>query len=151
MTTSGAANIEAAAASRPETMSGHDRPTAYYDGACSLCAREIGFYRRQNGADRICWVDTSDIDTVDVALDLSREQALARFTVRDADGSLVSGGRAFTRIWMRLPLFRWLATVFEIQPFTWLLGQAYDFFLKLRPRLHGLAQGSAGAAKVKSY
>ena len=77
MTTSGAANTEAAAASRPETMSGHDRPTTYYDGACPLCAREIGFYRRQNGADRICWVDISDIDTVDVAPDLSREQALA--------------------------------------------------------------------------
>lgn len=139
MTTSGAADIEAAAASRPKTMSGHDGPTAYYDGACPLCAREIGFYRRQDGADRICWVDISDIDTVDVAPDLTREQALTRFTVRDADGSLVSGGRAFTRIWMRLPLFRWLATVFEIQPFNWLLDQAYDLFLKLRPRLQAMA------------
>jgi predicted DCC family thiol-disulfide oxidoreductase YuxK len=77
-------------------MFGHDRPTAFYDGACPLCAREIGFYRRQEGADWICWVDISSIDTMDVAPDLAREEALARFTVRDADGSLVSGGRAFT-------------------------------------------------------
>ena len=120
-------------------MPENDRPTAYYDGACPLCAREIGFYRRQNGADRICWVDISDIDTVDVAPGLPREEALARFSVRDADGSLVSGGRAFTHIWKRLPRFRWLATVFDIQPFAWLLGQAYRLFLEVRPRLQALA------------
>ena len=138
-TTSGAASIEAAAASRPETLFGHDRPTAYYDGACPLCAREIGFYRRQEGADQICWVDISSIDTIDVAPDLSREHAIARFTVRDVDGSLVSGSRAFTKIWMCLPRFRWLAKVFAVQPFAWLLGQAYRLFLKLRPRLQAMA------------
>lgn len=139
MTTSGAASLEAAAARRPETMSGHDRPTAYYDGACPLCAREIGFYRRQNGADRICWVDISGSGTMDVAPDLAREEALARFTVRDADGSLASGGRAFTLIWIQLPRFRWLAKLFDIQPFAWLLDQAYGIFLKLRPRLQAMA------------
>ena len=124
---------------RPEAMSGHDRPIAYYDGACLLCAREIAFYRRQNGADRICWVDISGIDTLDVAPDLAREEALARFTVRDADGSLVSGGRAFPLIWKQLPRFRWLAKIFDIQPFAWSLGHAYGIFLKLRPRLQAMA------------
>ena len=120
-------------------MSGHDRPIAYYDGACPLCSREIGFYRRQNGADRICWVDISGIDTMDVAPDLAREEALARFTVRDADGSLVSGGKAFTRVWKKLPRFRWLAKLFDVQPFAWSLDQAYGIFLKLRPRLQAMA------------
>lgn len=115
-----------------------DRPIAYYDGACPLCAREIGFYRRQKGADRICWVDISGIDTMDVAPDLAREEALARFTVRDADGSLVSGGRAFTLIWKQLPRFRWLAKLFDIQPFSRSLDQAYGIFLKLRPRLQAM-------------
>ena len=122
-------------------MSGHDRPAVYYDGACPLCAREIRFYRRQNGADRICWVDIGDIDTVDIASDLSRAEALARLTVRDVDGSLVSGGRAFVRIWMCLPRFRWLARLFEVRPLAWLLGQAYDLFLKIRPRLQQAVGG----------
>lgn len=120
-------------------MSGHDRPIAHYDGACPLCAREIGFYRCQNGADRICWVDISGIDTMDVAPNLAREEALARFTVRDADGSLVSGGRAFTLIWKQLPRFRWLAKLFDVQPFAWSLDQAYGIFLKFRPRLQAMA------------
>jgi len=120
-------------------MLGNYRPTAYYDGDCPLCAHEIGFYRRQNGADRICWVDISDIDTVDVAPGLTREEALARFTVRDADGSVISGGSAFTLIWKQLPRFRWLARLFDVRPFAWSLDQAYGIFLKLRPCLQAMA------------
>lgn len=116
-----------------------DRPSAYYDGACPLCAREIGFYRRQDGAARICWIDISGVDTLEVAPGLAREEALARFTVRDADGSLVSGGRAFTLIWKQLPRFRWLAKICENQPFAWSLDQTYGIFLKIRPRLQAMA------------
>ena len=116
-----------------------DRTSAYYDGACPLCAREIGFYRRQDGAARICWIDISGVDTLEVAPGLAREEALARFTVRDADGSLVSGGRAFTLIWKQLPRFRWLAKICEIQPFAWSLDQTYGIFLKIRPRLQAMA------------
>ena len=138
-TTSGVGSIEVAATHPPETMPGHDRPTAYYDGACPLCAREIDFYRRQKGAEQVCWVDIGDIDSAIVAPDLSRSEALARFTVRDVDGSLVSGSEAFVRIWMCLPRFRWLAKLFEVHPFAWLLGQAYRLFLEVRPRLQALA------------
>ncbi len=120
-------------------MHGHDRPTAYYDGTCPLCAREIGFYRRQKGAARICWVDIGAIDSAHVAPDLPRADALARFTVRDVDGSLVSGSEAFIRIWIYLPRFRWLAKIFAVQPFAWMLGQAYRLFLEVRPRLQAMA------------
>ncbi len=143
---SGAADADTATVNCTETTSGHDRPVAYYDGACPLCAREIGFYRRQEGADRIDWVDISRIDAVDVAPDLPRAKALARFTVRDVDGGLVSGSGAFTRIWMRLPRFRWLATLFAVPPFAWLLEQAYRLFLKFRPRLQAMA--SSGKPRV---
>lgn len=122
-----------------EASPGAGRPVAYYDGSCPICAREIGFYRRQKGADQICWVDIGHTPSVDIAPDLSREAALARFTLRDIDGTLVSGGRAFVSIWMRLPRFRWLATIFAIRPFAWTLCVAYSFFLKLRPRLQAVA------------
>ena len=71
----------------------HDGPIAYYDGACPLCAREIAFYRRQAGASRIHWIDVSRLGGNEVAPDLSNSAALARFHVRDIDGSLVSGAR----------------------------------------------------------
>lgn len=138
-TTSGAANIETAAVTPSRSSAAHDRPTAYYDGACPLCAREIGFYRRQEGADQICWVDIGDMESPNIAPGLSRKAALARFTMRDADGNIISGSRAFVRIWMRLPRFRWLAIIFAIRPFAWLLEGAYGLFLKLRPRLQAIA------------
>jgi len=34
-------------------MSGQTRLTVYYDGACPVCSREMGFYQRQAGADDI--------------------------------------------------------------------------------------------------
>ena len=113
-----------------------ERPVAYYDGACPLCAREIGFYRQQKGADGICWID---IGTMGAVPDLSREQALARFTVRKTDGILVSGSRAFTLIWNELPRFRWLAALFKTPFLAWLLDKAYGLFLIVRPFMQAMA------------
>jgi hypothetical protein len=47
---------------------------------------------------------------------------------------------------MRLPRFRWLAMIFAVQPFAWLLEQAYRLFLKFRPRLQAMA--STGKSRV---
>ena len=33
--------------------------TIYYDGSCPLCRREIAFYRRQPGSERLDWMDVS--------------------------------------------------------------------------------------------
>jgi len=121
-------------------ISGTTGPTVYYDGACPLCAREVGFYRRQDRAEQICWIDISRIDAVDIAPGLTRKQALARLTVRDIDGNFVSGGKGFTKIWKHLPRFRWLAAIFERQPFIWVLEQAYAAFLRHRPLLQAMAK-----------
>ena len=114
-------------------------PTVFYDGACPLCRREIAFYRRRKGADGVCWVDVSGGGEGPVAPGLSREQALARFHVLEADGRLVSGGRAFASLWGSLAGFRLLAPLFRTRPFAWLLDRAYDGFLKIRPYLQSRA------------
>ena len=149
MTMYGAASSEAVAAARhAEGMSEHDRLKVYYDGACPLCAREIGFYRRQEGTDRSYWIDISGLEFVDVAPDLTRDKALARFTVRDIDGSLVSGGKAFTRLCKQLSRFLRLAMLFEFAPFAWPLDRAYEIFLTLRPHLQAMvATKSIGAPR----
>ena len=62
--------------------------TVYYDGACPVCRREIGFYqKRTGGAVSYCDVATE----ASPAPDLDREAALKRFHVRLPDGALVSG------------------------------------------------------------
>tara|TARA_R110002167_G_scaffold24188_8_gene85458 strand:+ start:90 stop:482 length:393 start_codon:yes stop_codon:yes gene_type:complete len=120
-------------------MTDRENLTVFYDGACPLCAREIGFYRRRRGADAVNWVDVSRDGEDEPAPGLSRRQALARFHVREADGRMLSGGRAFAALWLSLPGFRPLGRLFRLAPLAALLERAYSGFLKLRPRLQALA------------
>lgn len=112
-----------------------DSLTVFYDGACPLCDREISFYRRRPGADAVRWVDVSRAAPESLGPDLTRDQALARFHVRDARGELSSGGAAFSRLWRALPDFRPLGRIFRLAPLAWMLDRGYDLFLRIRPRL----------------
>ena len=114
------------------------RATVFYDGACPLCRREIAFYRRRPGADRVDWVDVSETDGGDVAPGLSRASALGRFHVRDGDGRMVSGGAAFAALWSALPGFRIVGRVFRRRPLVWILEGGYRMFLKIRPRVQAM-------------
>ena len=103
--------------------------TVYYDGACPVCRREIGFARRRG----------ADMDFVDIARGgvlpegLDRNDALARFHVRRPDGTVLAGAEAFGEMWARIPLLRplgWIARRKALQgPLDWLYGR----FLKVRP------------------
>lgn len=116
----------------------------YFDGSCPLCRKEIAFYQRRRGADRISWVDVSDPEIVPADLDC--RNALARFHVRERNGRLVDGGEAFAALWRQLPAFRWLGQLFRVAPLKWLLNAAYEAFLPIRPILQAFfthkSQGS---------
>ncbi len=118
-----------------------DRLCVLYDGACPLCRREIAFYRRRRGADDLRWIDVSQEDPGSVAPGITRAAALKRFHVVDGAGRVITGGRAFQRLWAALPAFRAAGRLFALAPLSWLLDRAYDMFLKLRPWL----QRRAGA------
>ncbi len=112
--------------------------TVYYDGACTLCMREIGFYKNRQGAEDIEWVDVGDIDGPYVAADLTKDDAMAKFHVRTPDGGLIKGGDAFARLWSALPGFRPLGRAASVAPLKVLLRGAYALFLPLRPYLQRL-------------
>lgn len=112
--------------------------TVYYDGSCPLCRLEIDHYRRQTGAEAICFRDVSPADAPTEA-DLPRDAAMARFHVRREDGALVSGAAAFVEVWRALPRWRWAARVAALPGLVWLLEIAYRGFLPIRPVLSRLA------------
>lgn len=107
--------------------------TVYFDGACPLCSREIGYYQRCRGADAIAWVDVAAIP--DMPPDLDRAAALARFHVRRPDGTLVSGAAGFAALWRALPGFALLGRLASFPPVIALGELAYRLFLPLRARL----------------
>ena len=103
--------------------------TVYYDGACPVCRREIGFYaRRTGGAVSYCDVAVEACP----APDLDRDAALRRFHVRLPDGALVSGAAAFLALWRATPGFRLPGRLLSAPPVVALLDVAYGGFLRLR-------------------
>lgn len=107
--------------------------TVYYDGTCPLCQREISMYQGMDGADAIRWHDVSAVGTG--ADDLITSDAMARFHVRRADGSLVSGARGFFEVMKTIPKLRWLGRALSVPPIPWIADGAYRLFLPLRPWL----------------
>ena len=116
-------------------ISGSDADTVFFDGKCPLCTREISFYRGQRGAEDINWVDVTKANLDNLPSGLTRKDALARFHVLTTEGELVSGGNAFSSLWLSLPAFQWAGKLFKISFLALLLERAYKIFLPCRPLL----------------
>ena len=110
-----------------------NKPAVFFDGSCPMCSREIAFYRRQQGADGIAWVDVSACPLAEVPAGLSREAVMARFHVRSGDGRLVSGAHAFATLWGALPRFSLAGRIMGLPGIRHVLELAYVAFLPLRP------------------
>jgi 3-demethoxyubiquinol 3-hydroxylase len=106
--------------------------TIYYDGACPVCSAEIAVYQRQPGAQACTWVNAATCAEEALGPGLSRQDALARFHVRGADGQLVAGARGFAALWRALPRTRWLGRIAGAGPMPALLEVAYRGFLVVR-------------------
>ncbi len=116
---------------RPATADPRAARTVYYDGACPVCAREIGWYRGMRGAEAVRWVDVADPDA---PLPEGRDRAalLRRFTVTRGTGETVTGAEAFSALWRALRPTRLLGRATDRQPFRAIGEALYRLFLRLR-------------------
>ena len=106
--------------------------TIFYDGECPLCRREITHYRRLRGADRLLWIDITSDEATLAAHGLSREDAMARFHVRDAAGDWHTGAAGFVELWSHLRVYRWLASLLRSLRLVAVLDRAYTHFARWR-------------------
>lgn len=109
-------------------------PIAFYDGGCPLCRREIAHYQRIDQQDRIRWIDIDANPGLLAEYGLSREQAMKRMHVRESDGSMVTGARAFIALWQRMPRYRPLAWLVSRPGILWIAERVYDVFARWRWR-----------------
>ena len=104
----------------------------YFDGSCPLCNAEIGYYRRSDVAEALCFVDVSKTN-VELDKGLNKQQAMRRFHVRTREGKLISGAAAFVEVWSRLPNWKWVAQVAALPGAISMLEICYKMFLPVRP------------------
>ena len=105
------------------------RPTAYIDGGCPLCSREVRFLKSKN----------ADIDFVDVAdetcgLDANTRAEYIRFMhVRDTDGSFHKGAAAFALMYQSTPGMGLMGRLLGLPIIRHVGDGAYRLFLFVRP------------------
>ena len=121
-----------------------EQTTVFYDGACPLCRREIGVYKRLKGADDIVWQDLSSMDAQQLPSGLSLSTALKRFHVQTSDGWLLSGGMAFVHLWSKLPRLAFLGTVGSLPVISDLIELFYRISLHCRPAISTLIRKFEG-------
>jgi predicted DCC family thiol-disulfide oxidoreductase YuxK len=109
--------------------------TVFFDGSCPLCRREIAVYRARLEGGPVAFTDVSAVTGPRVAADLSRQDAMARFHVRAADGRLLSGAAAFAYLWRETPGFRTLGRLAALPVVLPLLEMGYRGTLVIRPWL----------------
>ena len=110
------------------------KSTVYFDGSCSLCRAEIGYYRRKDQDHALCFVDISETGAVPPE-GITQERTMKRFHVRASDGRVLSGAAAFVEVWKRLPRWRWAAQLASLPGAMPLLEVGYRLFLPIRPYL----------------
>ncbi len=87
--------------------------------------------RRLDRAGRIGFVDLSDGDQ---ACPRDRRIMLARLHAQEG-GTILSGAAAFAAMWRAITLLRPLGELARLPPVLWIIEQAYDGFLRLRPAI----------------
>ena len=115
--------------------------TVLYDGDCPLCRREIAHVQRLAASHpkaNLCFTNIGRSVTSATIETSEREALLARFHIQKADGTRLSGARAFIAMWSRLPGWKLLSLFARIPGVTPLLELAYRLFLNIRPGLQKL-------------
>jgi demethoxyubiquinone hydroxylase (CLK1/Coq7/Cat5 family) len=129
----------------------HTPLTVFFDGSCPLCRREIAVYRGLNASEPVCFANVCDPATL-APPGVSPQALMARFHVRQADGRIVSGARAFLALWAVMPGWRWLARLGQLPGVPFVLEAAYQGFLRVRPAVQRwvLRWERSGAAAERS-
>ncbi len=110
----------------------------FFDGGCPICRKEISTYADADKAGLIDWVDVSNAQ-IAKTLPIDREKLLARFHVRNPNGHLISGVRAFILLWRQLPKWRWLGLAMSTPGIPVILELVYRGFLKVRPAVQRIS------------
>lgn len=107
----------------------------YYDSLCKVCSAEIEHYKKQQGAERIIFIDifSQEFDAAKENVDPLLVHKVMH--VRADSGELKLGVDAFIEIWKQIPKYHWAARLALKRPVRLLLEAGYHTFTYIRPYL----------------
>ena len=98
--------------------------TVYYNSACPVCDAGVCYQREKMQGSGVDFVDVNARPELAQELGIDLELLRERLHVRDADGTLHQGDRAFTLLWSQTRGQRWMASL--ARPFGWLTRPLYN-------------------------
>jgi predicted DCC family thiol-disulfide oxidoreductase YuxK len=106
--------------------------SVFYDDKCSLCSREINFYKKIAPKAPLEWlgISTSSIELKNAKV--KRIDALMFLHARDNDGMFHIGVDAFILIWRNLPYFKYINYFILLPGIYQLANLFYAKFAKYR-------------------
>ena len=81
----------------------------YYDGKCSLCSKEIRYYRKISDVSVFIWYDIATEPQYLSQINISQKEALLYLHAVDHDNNLKIGVDAFIIIWQELKYWKYLS------------------------------------------
>lgn len=107
----------------------------FYDGSCSVCAREMELYRRKEHGGRLIFVDLSAPGFDPAPYGIPLNDFMAQMHAIDSRGGLYRGVEAFRAIWQAFPSspwYRFLNALFALPGLKPLARLAYQGFARIR-------------------
>ena len=115
-------------------MSNQRKIKIFFDSKCSICTREINYYRAIADKDTFIWCDLHNDSKTLRAYGVDYKKALLMLHAIDEKGMIHIGIDAFCLIWGNIPRFNLLAKIIKAPGLYQLLSIAYRYFANWRFR-----------------
>jgi predicted DCC family thiol-disulfide oxidoreductase YuxK len=116
--------------------------TVFYDGKCSLCAREIAHYQKIATQDKFYFCDITQDSKQFTQLGFETTSGLRQLHVLNSHGHVKIGLDAFITIWRELKGWKYLAMIANLPGIHFILSRVYKSFATWRFKKNGYDQCS---------
>ena len=106
--------------------------SVYFDGKCSLCKKEIAYYKAIAPINTFLWRDIATEPKYLQEINVSQSIALRRLHVLDSKKKLTVGFDAFIIIWSNIKWWRFAALVASLPILNQALNICYNQFADWR-------------------
>ena len=111
--------------------------TVFYDGKCSLCSKEIAYYKKIAPSDKFTWCDITVDSNSFTQRGFSLSSGLMFFHVEDDSGTMHTSLDAFIIVWKELRGWRYLAKIASLPVLKPLINRLYKIFAAYRFKKNG--------------